>query len=85
MDHNDLLQEFQRLSHSERVQRMVDLGRRARSDMAAAAVLTALEHGGFFERWLAYFHACYGSRDGAYVLRTLSDPSQAIRSAAQGW
>jgi len=83
MDHNDLLQEFQRLSHSERVQRMVDLGRRARSDAAAAAVLTALEHGGFHERWLA-LQACYGSRDGAYVLRALTDPSQAIRSAAPG-
>ena len=83
MHHNDLLQEFQRLSHSERVQRMVDLGRRARSDTEAAAVLTSLEHGGFYERWLA-LQACYGSRDGAYILRALSDPSQAIRSAALG-
>ena len=83
MNHNDLLQEFQTLSHSERVQRMVDLGRRARSDAAAAAVLTSLEHGGFYERWLA-LQACYGSRDGEHVLRALTDPSQAIRSAALG-
>jgi hypothetical protein len=83
MHHDDLLQEFQRLSYSERVQRMVDLGRRARSDTEAAAVLTSLEHGGFYERWLA-LQACYGSRDGASILRALSDPSQAIRSTALG-
>jgi len=53
MHHNDLLQEFQKLSHSERVQRMVDLGLSARSDAAVVVVLTSLERGGFYERWLA--------------------------------
>src|SRR5439155_24306341 len=83
MDHNDLLQEFQTLSDTARGQRMVDLGRRVRSDATAAAVLTSLEHGGFYERRLA-LQACYGSRDGAHVLRALTDPSQIIRSAALG-
>ena len=60
MNHNDLLQEFTVLSHAERMQSLVDLGRRTRSDTAAAAVLTALERSAFYERWLALQAGCSG-------------------------
>jgi hypothetical protein len=58
MNHNDLLQELAGLTHNERVQRMIALGRRARGN-GAAAVLASLQDGGFYERWLALL-ACYG-------------------------
>ena len=41
MDHNDLLQEFQTLSDTAQVQRMVDLGRRVRVRCAHADVSTS--------------------------------------------
>ena len=57
MNHTDLLQEFETLTHDARVQRMVALGRRARDDASVAAALASLERGDFYERWLA-LQAC---------------------------
>jgi hypothetical protein len=58
---------------------MINLGRA--HDAEIIAVLAALQQGGFYERWLA-LQACYGSRDGASVLRLLRDPSQTLRDMA---
>jgi hypothetical protein len=76
-----LLTELEPLTHHARIQRMVELGRRAAEDASTATTLAALEQGGFYERWLA-LHSCYGSRDGAQVVRALGDPSRLIRAGA---
>jgi hypothetical protein len=81
MNPTRLLRELESLPHDARVRRMVELGRLAKSDASVAAAITLFERGGFYERWLA-LNSCYGSRDGAQVLRALADPSQAIRGAA---
>lgn len=60
---------------------MVELGRTAITDSQLATTLTTLEQGGFYERFLA-IHACSGNRDGAHVLRSLTDPSRIIRGLA---
>ena len=62
---------------------MVELGRQARGEPAIAAALDELERGGFYERALA-LQSCYGSRDGARVVRALKDKSTIIRKVAVG-
>ncbi len=76
-----LLKRVRPLTHVARVRAMVDLGRAARTDTAMAALLSSCARGSFEERWLALY-ACFGSRDGAYVLHALSDSSRAVRSLA---
>lgn len=63
------------------MERMVKIGCDATVDANAAAILDALEQGGFYERRLA-LQSCNGSRDGVRVLRALSDPSRGIRTLA---
>ncbi len=60
---------------------MVEVGRLAAVDGSVAATLAALEQQGFYERSLA-LQSCYGSRDGAHVVRAMSDPSSSIRALA---
>lgn len=81
MTPDTLLAELDVLPHTARVRRMVELGRLAAVDPTVAATLLAQEQGGFYERWLA-LQSCFGSRDGAHVLRALSDPSRSIRTGA---
>ncbi len=81
MKTDKLLRELERLTHSGRVQRMVEVGRTATADPNAASLIAALEQGDFYERSLA-LHSCFGSRDGGHVLRALSDPSSLIRGLA---
>jgi hypothetical protein len=81
MTPEELLAELVPLTHNARVRQMVELGRQAAADASIAATLAALEQRGFYERWLA-LQACYGSRDGAHVLRALGDASRMIRAAA---
>lgn len=81
MNHTELLTELERLPHASRIRRMVDLGQRASADPTIVATLTALEAGDVYERSLA-LHSCYGSRDGAHVLRALADPSRLIQKVA---
>jgi hypothetical protein len=77
-----LLAELETAPYDNRVQRMVALGRQARTDAAAAAVLQELAAAtGFYERQLALL-ACYGSRDGAHALAALADPSRLLRGLA---
>ena len=45
--------DVQRLSHPARVRHLVQLGRRARTDPAAAAALAPLAHSSLWERQLA--------------------------------
>ena len=77
-----LLAELATASYDARVQRMVALGRQARTEAAAAAGLRELATAaGFYERQLALL-ACYGSHDGAHVLAALADPSRLLRGLA---
>lgn len=81
MSVQDLLSELEPLTHDDRMRRMVELGRRAPHDSGTAELLNALEQGGFYERLLALV-SCYGSGEGARVLRALEDPSRPIRTLA---
>ncbi|HLW00278.1 MAG TPA: hypothetical protein VKT82_16545 [Ktedonobacterales bacterium] len=81
MTAEELLAALELLPHHARVQRMVELGRMAAGDASVTAMLAAFEQGEFYERWLA-LQSYYGSRDGAQVLRALSDPSRLIRAGA---
>jgi hypothetical protein len=76
-----LLQELEALPHDARMRRMVEVGRLAARDRAAAATLAALEQGGFYEHFLA-LQACHGTRDAAPALRLLAGPSRSLRGRA---
>lgn len=60
---------------------MVEIGRLAVSDASVSETLVTLERGGFYERRLC-LASCFGSRDGARVIRFLSDTSRDIRGLA---
>jgi hypothetical protein len=76
-----LLRELETLTHDARARRMVELGRNARGDRSVPELLAALERGDVYERGLA-LTSCYGSGDGAHVLRGLADPSRSLRGLA---
>lgn len=76
-----LLHELELLTHSGRMARMAELGRQSKNDAALAALLDELEDGDGYQRRLA-LQACYGSRDGARVVRGLSDVSRLARGLA---
>ncbi len=78
---DDLLARLEPLTHDARVRELVALGRASKDDAGSAAALTDLEGRGFYERYLALL-SCYGSRDGAHVLRALADPSRTVRALA---
>src|SRR5258708_17518585 len=79
MTRDELLDQLEALSHVERVRAMIALGRRG--DAEARELIAALEHGDFYEHFLALY-SCFGSRDRPYVLRALADPSRLIRGLA---
>src|SRR5689334_5228949 len=67
--------------HTGRLQRMLELGRRARSDRGALEILDALARGDVFERRLALLGQ-HGLRDGKRLLPFTLDPSRSVRSLA---
>jgi hypothetical protein len=75
------LRQLASLSHSDRMRRLVELGRTSRTDPRLGAALAGLEEGGFHDRLLS-LQACFGSRDGQRVLRGLGDPSRQLRLRA---
>src|SRR5262245_59263627 len=81
MDRKRLLDELELLTHSARVRRMVELGRSVPRDPALQACIDSLANGDAYERGLALM-TCFGSRDGARVLRALADPSRTLRGLA---
>ncbi|HLK96449.1 MAG TPA: outer membrane beta-barrel protein, partial [Hymenobacter sp.] len=77
-----LLAELETETHSNRVKRMVALGRQARTNAEIAALLQILaDSSGSYERLLALF-SCHGSSNGAHVIRALADESRFVRSLA---
>ena len=83
MTPKQLLQECEKLPHSGRTRRMVELGRQATNDSSIEATLIAFAQGDVYQRTLA-IQACHGSRNSAQALRALSDPSRSVRSLALG-
>src|SRR5687767_8203566 len=81
MTRDELLHELESLTHDGRMRRMVEIGRDAATDGTDEATLSECERGGHYERRLA-LQSCFGSRDGARVVRSLSDPSRLLRSLA---
>jgi hypothetical protein len=73
--------EWEALSHSARVRRAVELGRRSRTDARAAQQLRDWRGGGFTQRSLATV-ACHGSRDEAALGALIADPSRTIARLA---
>jgi hypothetical protein len=71
----NLRDELAGMVHPERMRRVVEAGQ------AREAGLVSLEQGDTFARWMA-LKGCYGSRDGAHVLRAMQDPSRQVRQAA---
>ncbi|MFL5759243.1 MAG: hypothetical protein ACJ789_05870 [Thermomicrobiales bacterium] len=76
-----LLDEVESFRHSDRVRKMVEVGRAGRFKKREARTIASLENGDVYERWLA-LHACYGSRDGAHILRALNDESRLVQNLA---
>jgi hypothetical protein len=68
MKADKLLRELEKLTHSGRVRRMVELGRTAAANPNTASLIDELEQGDFYERSLA-LQSCFGSKDGEHMLR----------------
>ena len=95
MTTDQLLAELEPLTHDGRRQYMIALGRlavtetgdsdflTAQSKDEATRHLAALAGGDFYSRLMA-FYSCGGSRDGAFLLRFLRDPSHLISGFALG-
>ncbi|HEY2783969.1 MAG TPA: hypothetical protein VGJ05_03265 [Fimbriiglobus sp.] len=73
--------EWEALSHSARVSKAVELGRKSRASAAAARLLREWGAGGFTQRLLATF-ACHGSRDSDALLALTADPSRTVARVA---
>lgn len=74
-------QQLEPLTYQDRVRYMIELGARANTDAQITETLNALETGDFSQRQSA-LHSCYGSYDGALIIRALGDTSQGVRSYA---
>src|SRR5690349_18179684 len=71
--------ELEATHHTGRIQRMLDLGRRAQKDPGALALIDELARGDVFERRLALF-AQHTLRDGKRLLPFTEDPSRSLRA-----
>lgn len=78
-----LLQELENLSHTARIERMVAFGKAAITDQQVRNTISALEQdtSSYYSRYLALY-TCFGSRDGAHVVRAISDASRLVRGLA---
>lgn len=81
MKTEQLLNELDTLTHSQRMARMVEIGREARQSEIWHQTLQQLENGDCYQRRLA-LQACYGSRDSAPVSRLIHDVSRLVRGLA---
>ena len=77
----ELRAELSSTHHTDRVRRMVELGRRAPTEPEVHASLEGLARGDAYERRLALV-AQFTQRDGAHVLHATSDASGRIRALA---
>lgn len=80
-DLGSLREELLATHHVGRIQRMLDLGRRARKEPGALAQIDALARGDVFDRRLALY-ALHTLRDGGRLLPFTEDPSRSLRKLA---
>ncbi|MVN87071.1 hypothetical protein GO986_09855 [Deinococcus sp. HMF7620] len=80
MKTTQLLTEFEALTHHDRVQRMVAIGRQPLADREV--LLDDLSRGAVYERLLALF-SCFGSRDGGRAAQAVLDPSEHVAGPAR--
>jgi hypothetical protein len=73
--------EWEAMSHSARVRKAVEVGKKSRTDAKAERLLRDWRTGGFTQRLLATF-ACHGSRDSAALVVMTADPSRMIARIA---
>lgn len=78
---DELLSTLETQTHAVRVQRMIELGKRARSEPETADLLSEMARGEWYQRFLALY-ACFGSLQTSQVLAALTDPSQIMRGLA---
>jgi hypothetical protein len=81
MTPEELLLECETLTYHDRMHRMVELGQQAASDSSISETLAALAQGDVYQRILAT-QSCYGSRDTAQIVQSLSDPSRSVNELA---
>ncbi|MBN9414134.1 MAG: HEAT repeat domain-containing protein [Candidatus Eremiobacteraeota bacterium] len=78
----DLLEQLRATHHQGRIQRMLELGRRAAAEPEVAELLRTMSGKGFYLRHMALF-AALAARDGEAFERTaLRDPSRILRRMA---
>ncbi|GHO46105.1 hypothetical protein [Ktedonospora formicarum] len=78
---DQLLQDLEILPHAGRVQKMIELGRRSKSDPEIEALLNEMAQGEWYQRFLALY-SCFGSANAAQVLATLTHSSRILRGLA---
>jgi hypothetical protein len=81
MAENGVPAELETWPHARRVKFAVELGVRARTDLAAAATIRKWQVGGFTLRLLAAY-ACHGSRGSAALAGLVADPSRTVSHIA---
>lgn len=68
-------------TYQQRIHQIIEIGRQANTNPQTTETLNVLEQGNFSDRILA-LQSCYGSYDGARILRALNDTSKGVRSLA---
>lgn len=76
-----LLQQFETSTHSERVRRMVEIGRQSTNDESARKTIDTLSSGSLYERALA-LESCYGSREVSIAKQALTTDSKHLQKRA---
>jgi hypothetical protein len=77
----ELYQKLSTSPHHDRVKELLALGRQAKQDTSAAALLSQLSQGDPFAKKCALI-SCFGSQNGEMILRAVSDPSRMVRGLA---
>lgn len=79
MDAKEVLQECEKLTHNGRMQYMVELGRKARSDVSTQGVIVRLNEGDLYEQVLG-LQSCHGTADAVPALKALQSSSRLLRA-----
>ena len=76
-----LLQRCERLTHSQRVAQMVDLGRKSKKELSSKELIASLSDGSLYSQSLA-LETCHGSHDISLAIKALSSPSKHLKKRA---
>ncbi|KAE8446827.1 hypothetical protein EG329_011604 [Mollisiaceae sp. DMI_Dod_QoI] len=81
MDISTLLQQFEGLNHSDRVRRMVEIGKQSKGDETSRTIINNLASGTLYEQALS-LETCYGSRDITIAKQALASTSRYLKKRA---